>query len=883
MKFLRFIIIVALLCVANVLPLFAHHIKGGWIGYECIPALSSSTTSTYKITAYVYIDCHNSEGSRDSIVLGIFDAGTNTQTTQIGIRTNGNDTLQKTSFSPCIINRPDVCYNVYSYTTTVTLPNNESGYNLNIQFRARVDNIVNIVNSGNTGITLFTSIPGSFSANNGKSMDAHINSSPAFNFQDTSIVCHNSKISIPFSATDPDGDSLSYAFGPGNDASGSNNIVIVPPTPLPYPELVYTFPFSGAAPLGANVTIDPKTGIISGTAPDVTGEYVVAVYVQEWRHGTLINTTKKELQINVTDCSLQSATLNPSYINCKDFTFTFKNNTTTTTAAYLWDFGVVDGKDNTSTDPSPTFTYPKIGTYKLKLKVGVSEECMDSTTAEVNVYPGFFPGFTMKGNCILNGSSFSDTTKTSNGTVNSWQWDFGDNTTTATTQNPTHQFQQPGNYKVLLQVGNSKGCSDTVSHTLTIFNKLNVQPLFTDTTICYKDSVQLVVAAPFAQTYQWTSTSTDISDPTVSNPIVYPKENIQYTLTVKNEDCIDNIKVNVNILKDIHILADDLYACIGDSATFNVASQASKYTWTSISGNDALSNYTSTQPSLLVSGNNSYHIVATYGAHCIAEKDVNVLAAPYPILKIANKDTSVCLGNSIQLNATGSTTDDVWLANNQSGKTIVVAPTQTTTYIIDGYDRNSYCNKHVQDSVIVKTATPFNIQVTRDTTIVLRQPLFLKPTTSFPDRHYTYTWTPTNYLDYTDSSIAVANIPIGITQQFYTVKVQDEFGCEATAQTAVHIFQTATDFFVPTAFTPNGDGKNDIIKPTLAGIRQFNYFKLYNRWGQLVYTTNTPGKGWNGYIQGHLQPSGSTFVYQVSGIDFNGQKIEKSGTVVLIR
>ncbi|MFT4204123.1 MAG: PKD domain-containing protein [Chitinophagaceae bacterium] len=876
----KFVFLLVIIATFYSIAAHAHHIKGGWIGYKYLS--STSTTSSYQITVYLYVDCNNETSYTASVVLGAFDAATNVEYKEEEVLTTTNNILEKGTFSPCIVNAPEICYNVYQYTTTFALPNNTAGYNLNVQFRSRVEDIINIYNSDKTGISMFTTIPGTVTSGN-TTVDAHTNSNPEFAFLDTSVVCYGSKISIPFSATDPDGDVLKYYFGAGKDASSTVNSALLTPAAPPYTDLTYVSPYTATSPLGASVTIDSTTGIISGTAPTTVGEYVIAVYAQEWRDGVLINTTKKELQINVTDCSLQSASLDPSYINCKDYTFTFTNNATTTNATYLWDFGVENDESDTSSAVSPTYTYADTGTYTLKLKVGTSAECTDSTTTEIKVYPGFVPDFEATGNCMLSPSQFTDLTVTGgNGTVNSWDWDFGDSGS-STEQNPSHQYTTAGDYKVLLQVGSDKGCSDTVSKTFTVFSTIDLQPLFTDTLICYKDSVQLIVNSPYAQTYQWTPSDASISDANVYNPIVYPTVNTAYTVTSTNGDCTGTATINVNLLKELTLVADDLYACIGDSATFNVSSLATKYNWTRTSGNDALDDSTSKQPSLLVSGYDAYHILATYGTHCSVENDVQVLAAPYPTLAIQTNDTAICLGNSVQLTATGNTTDDTWSPTNETGATITVSPTQTTSYIIDGYDRNSYCSKHVQDTVIVAVAPTFVIALTRDTNIVVNQPLVLQPTTNQPERTYTYLWSPSSYLSNTDSSVTVANIPKGITLQYYALYMTDTYGCKANAEITVHIFQTGTDIFVPTGFTPNNDGKNDVIRPILAGIKQFNYFKIFNRWGQLVYSTQTEGEGWNGNLNGQQQPSGSTYIYTVSGVDYNNKKIEKKGTIVLIR
>jgi len=136
--------------------------------------------------------------------------------------------------------------------------------------------------------------------------------------QDTAIVCYNAPFQYQFEAFDADGDSLSYDFGNGINGTQAA-------TAPPYNPLTYTSGFSGQAPLGSQASINSQTGLISGIAPAQNGEYVIAVYVSEWRNGVKINSTRKELQIIVGDCSLSAAKLNPSYVNCNSFDFSFQN------------------------------------------------------------------------------------------------------------------------------------------------------------------------------------------------------------------------------------------------------------------------------------------------------------------------------------------------------------------------------------------------------------------------------------------------------------------------------------------------------------------------------------------------------------------------------
>ncbi|MBL7729906.1 MAG: gliding motility-associated C-terminal domain-containing protein, partial [Chitinophagaceae bacterium] len=116
----------------------------------------------------------------------------------------------------------------------------------------------------------------------------------------------------------------------------------------------------------------------------------------------------------------------------------------------------------------------------------------------------------------------------------------------------------------------------------------------------------------------------------------------------------------------------------------------------------------------------------------------------------------------------------------------------------------------------------------------------------------------------------------------YKVIVRDAIGCADSAFVTVRIFKTQPSIFVPTAFTPNGDGLNDVVRPIAVGMRRIVYFSVYNRWGQLVFTTSVNKHGWDGRVNGRLQNSG-VFVWMVSAEDYLGKPYFLKGTVALIR
>jgi len=121
----------------------------------------------------------------------------------------------------------------------------------------------------------------------------------------------------------------------------------------------------------------------------------------------------------------------------------------------------------------------------------------------------------------------------------------------------------------------------------------------------------------------------------------------------------------------------------------------------------------------------------------------------------------------------------------------------------------------------------------------------------------------------------------GITDREYTITLKTEGGC-LTVDTLLVLVAPKADIQVPTAFTPNGDGLNDFLKPILIGINELRYFRIYNRWGVPVYHSTESKRGWDGNYKGNQQ-STQSYVWMTEGISIIGEIIRKKGTVVLIR
>jgi gliding motility-associated-like protein len=773
--------------------------------------------------------------------------------------------------NPCISNPPQVCYQVGYYEFDVTLPASASGYTIAYQRCCRIAGINNLTGSSNVGTTYTADIPGTSSLAN-----APANNSAKYIGPDTVIVCAANALTYSFAAQDADGDQLVYAFCDAFTGGSTGAPAPNPPSGPPYFFVPYASPFSGSSPLGSTVTLNTATGLISGIAP-AAGIYVVTVCVSEIRNGIIIAVQRKDLQIKVGDCNLVSANLKPQYITCDGFTMDFQNlSNSPLINSYFWDFGVTTATDDTSNLAAPTFTYPDTGIFVMKLVTNRNQQCSDSTTAIVKVFPGFFPGFIFTGSCFTNPFQFTDTTNTRYGVVNSWRWDFGEGTTLADTsrlRNPVWTYPASGNKDVTLIVTNSKGCIDTTQVTIAVLDKPVITLAFRDTLICRNDA--LTLNASGTGIFSWTPL-VNIINANTGTPTVSPASNTLYYVNLNESGCINRDSVNVRVVNSVTLKAiNDTTICQGDAIQLGATSDGLTFSWTPVAN---LNKPDIINPIAITTTTTTYNVVATVGG-CTATDQVVVTTVPYPVAN-AGVDPTICYNTSVQLIANIVGTSFTWTPNsylsNPNILNPVSSPPRTTQYILSAFD-NLGCPKPGRDTITVTVSPRVRAFAGRDTTVVVGQPLQFNGTGGI-----SYVWTPSTGL----SNPLIFN-PIGIygpetDSVRYKLVVRDQANCADSAFVTVKVFKTKPYIFVPTAFTPNGDGLNDIIAPIAVGIQRINYFSIYNRWGQLVFTTTINGHGWDGRINGAQQNAG-VFVWMVNAIDYTNRPIFLKGTVALIR
>ena len=846
----------------------ARHITGGEVIYEYLRPGVAAGSRVYRITLRLFRDenCINCAPLPNSVGMALYN---NDDRLIVGnfitVNLNNSALVPTNPLPPCITNPPTLVYRVGFYPFEIELPANTNGYTAAFQTCCRIDNINNTNNS--VGATYIGQIP--------RIQD----NSPQFSLG-IDIVCQNRPFTLDFSATDSNaGDSLVYSLCNAYDGGDAIDASFATPASPPYRSIVYTNGFTGTVPLGNRAFINPQTGIISGIAPDA-GKYVVSVCISTYRNGVYVGQHRKDFIITVAACDFAGAELQPDYLSCDGFTFDFFNlNNSPLNQTYFWDFGDPNaGASNFSTAQNPTHTYQDTGIYFVKIVVNRGNSCSDSTVAPVRVFPGFVPNFADNGPVCKNSTvQFTDSTRADYGQVNYWKWSFGNTVApndSSASQNPTYSYPNPGTYNVQLIVGSDKGCIDTIVKQVEIVDK----PLLStsnDTLICAVDTIPLFVSAGQAGSVVWTP-NYNISNPNSLNPLVSPDRTTKYYVTYSDLfGCTNNDSVLVEVTDSVFVNAgNDSTICLTDRVQLFAQSNGLYYSWTpAISlNNPALSN-----PSALpTQQTTTYTVKASISDNCFSTDQITIRTVPYPRPNVSD-DTTICFGENARLTASGGSSyqwsPSVFLNADNIASPTVIRPTTDIMYIVSITDTLG-CPKPSFDTSIVYVVNIIPNAGPRDTAVVIGQPLQLNATGGS-----SYLWTPPTWLTNPNLSDPVS-LPLDNIQ--YIVKVMDGPGCFAYDTINVSLYRFEAGIQIPTAFTPNGDGLNDEFKPIPIGMLNIESFRVYNRWGQLLFSTSDIGRGWDGTFLGDPQ-STDNYVWYVEGLTYDKKRIIRKGNVLLIR
>jgi gliding motility-associated-like protein len=420
---------------------------------------------------------------------------------------------------------------------------------------------------------------------------------------------------------------------------------------------------------------------------------------------------------------------------------------------------------------------------------------------------------------------------------------------------------------------------------------LNVGPAVQ--TICVGSPLHIgvVTTPPGAYTYSWTPT-TYLDNATISQPVVTPGvvADAEYYVTVTTvlANCPTTDSFLLHVLpNDFTIMNPDTGICY-PPGTYQVRAQGDSefsYLWSPVNG---VSDPRSLTPTLSPFMTMTYTVTGSYPG-CPDMKHTIFYSIENPQVNIITTDTTFCVGSTVTLPVEAGPADSPYVLN-WSPTSNLVDPTVLDAQFFSAdpgvfkyyLTITSGLGCTSLDSVILRTSPPVILQIQPgDVTIQYGDPIQLDVLNfSAPAAgQLIYWWIPS------DGSIDNPNINDPIARPkattTYTVYGMNQFGCRDTVSETITV--AYTNECMPTAFTPNNDGLNDVFKLCNLHGQKLVEFSIYNRWGQMVYhNENDPTKGWDGTFHGTPQDMGIyNYLYILAEPD--GTNKTYKGDVTLIR
>ena len=373
-----------------------------------------------------------------------------------------------------------------------------------------------------------------------------------------------------------------------------------------------------------------------------------------------------------------------------------------------------------------------------------------------------------------------------------------------------------------------------------------------DRSKCNNDTLMLQTTAGFLS-YSW-SPDYNINSTNLQVAVINPAVDTVYFLKVELEPgCFgfDTIKVRV-FNSPVIKLGIDTSLCKGATATLSAGSGFSNYLW----------NTGSIANQISVSQFGNYSVTATTLDGCKSYDTLRILQVYNNPIVLLNHDNSLCEGDKRVLDA-GAYDSYLW-QNGATTRTIEAA--SLGTYFVTAKDNNGCIGS---DTTIINSIK----LVPRD---------FLEESISKCNYEQITLKPLQNFLAYSWSTNSTAPF-ISISEPgLYYLDVTDQNKCIGRDSVIVYQRQCLKGLYVPKAFTPNSDGRNDRLNPKIFGVIRNFKFSIYNRYGQLVFTTQKLNDGWNGMFKGVNQEAGAfiwTCQYAIQGEPNH----EEKGTFILMR
>ena len=541
---------------------------------------------------------------------------------------------------------------------------------------------------------------------------------------------------------------------------------------------------------------------------------------------------------------------------------------TGTLTAYNWNYG---SNGATSTAPSPNYIYTAAGTYTATLVAEING-CFDTVAQTTTVNPT--PVATTSNDTMFCTSVSTFQLMASGG--DTYIWSPATGLSDVNIANPMATLAPPAAVTYTVVVTNQFQCTDTESVSIGFFPITQVNAGI-DTSIClnpgsYRDSVQLTATGMVS--YQWSPANT-LTNGNIANPVSRPAVNTTYLVTGTDiNGCRSVDSVTVFVLDPLlNIIVDDVAnICIGDTGFLNVINQgASSYTW---SPNQFIVNGSSYSPGFYPPDTTVYYL--NVDNYCYMKNDsVIINVQQLPVLSFIVPD-SLCTRDVETLTVSGAQSymwdADSTLTAGINTATPTIVPDSSQYYYVTATSQFG-CVRY--DSVFV-TVHQLPYVYAGDDTLIYRETEGVLNGITAADW---YEWSPKTAIKDVHDLNSLINPTTSIQ---YLLTAIDTNGC-VNRDSVIVTVEVLTIVDLPTAFSPNGDGLNDVFHIVRwLNIERIKEFAVYNRWGNKVFSTTNILDGWNGYYLDMEQPVG-TYVWMVIANTRDNQEVLHKGNVTLVR
>lgn len=397
-----------------------------------------------------------------------------------------------------------------------------------------------------------------------------------------------------------------------------------------------------------------------------------------------------------------------------------------------------------------------------------------------------------------------------------------------------------------------------------------------DTSICMSKTGNATINlnASGGVSYKWSPTSF-FADPNKSSVSASISGTTDFVVEVTDSLGFkdkDTISIKLLPLPKITVTPNPISECIGKSVTLT-ASGAAFYQWS------PAINFlptTGAKTSLTISPNETNYFVKGIDENGCSDVDtirVNILAGP--IVSAMPKDTMGCYGIAIRLNASGAQTFR-WFPpvdfDNDTLKNPLLYISSNSKYIVEGTDSKG-CKGY--DTISIKGLP---LPVVKLSLTSRKNQCDSSIVELLATGANTYSWSPSIFCETPLSDRTLVKVGYDIVMK---VVGKNEFGCSSEDTVFVRK-EGEFKITMPNAFTPNDDGINDKIRPMVFCNFKLIEFSIYNRWGQMVLSTKSLKKSWDGTFNG-LPCNMDVYYYLIRGLDQNEKEVIDKGDITLVR